>query len=433
MIITSYEFICAFLPASLIIFFAFSKLSRNAAICALVVSSLLFYCVSGMKYFPALLISVCVNYFVCMKIESSAKKSWLISGVMFNILLLGYFKYAGNLPPGISFWTFSQIACLAEIYRSSIRLGGFTEYSAFAVFFPYMISGPVVNPRDILPQLRNESLYRPDYENIAKGITLFAIGLFKKVCFADMIASSVNANFVVYGGIKFSDAWLAALGYGMQLYFDFSGYSDMAVGIGLMFGLKLPANFESPYKSLSIIDFWRRWHMSLGAWIRDYIYIPLGGSRQGEMTRTRNVILAMLFTGLWHGLGWTFVVWGLAHGLMLAVNHTWRKFGFRLPALVSWGITFMCVIICWVIFRAESLNDAMTIIRAMMDFGNFALPNHDEKITSLLLFAALFMPNSRQILERFRPNIIWLVAAFGVVVISFVNLSGVSDFLYFQF
>ena len=431
---SSIEFIFFFLPASLVIFFQLAKFSRVYAKYFLIASSLVFYAALSVKYLPVILFSVCVNYFVCAEIEaSSAKKSWLISGVTFNILLLGYFKARGTLPPGISFWTFMQVACLAESCKSSVRFGGFAEYCLSASFFPYVISGPVVNPRDILPQIRSETLYRPDYDCIARGIVLFAMGLFKKVYIADSIAPAVNALFSLPAGLSFTGAWTAAVAYGMQLYFDFSGYSDMAAGTGLMFGMKLPVNFESPYKSLSIIDFWRRWHMSLGAWIRDYVYIPLGGSRRGDFIRTRNVILAMLFTGLWHGLGWTFVVWGLIHGLMLAVNHAWRKTGIRLPALVSWLLTFTCVTLCWAIFRAESPGDAVMILRSMVNFGNFSLPSHGKKITPLTIIAALLMPNSRQILERFRPNITWLALALGAVMLSLSELSGISDFLYFQF
>lgn len=434
MTFTSYGFAFVFLPLTFVIFFTLSKLSARYSQYFLIISSLFFFGMSSTKYLPVIVLSVCVNYFVCVKIVSSAaKKSWLISGVIFNILVLGYFKLYGILPPGISFWTFTQTACLAEVYRSSVRLEGFTEYSSFALFFPYMISGPVVNPREILPQLRNESLYRPDYESIARGITLFAMGMFKKVCVADGISGAVNQLFAFPGSLSMPDAWIAALGYSMQLYFDFSGYSDMAIGAGLMFGLKLPANFDSPYKSLSIIDFWRKWHMSLGAWIRDYIYIPLGGSRRGDLVRTRNVILAMLFTGLWHGVGWTFIVWGLAHGVMLAVNHSWRKLGVRLPALVSWALTFLCVAFCWMIFRAESLNEAMRVIRSMVDFGNLAVTANGKKTILAATIAALLLPNSRQLLERFRTNIIWLILTIGAVIVSFANMSGVSDFLYFRF
>lgn len=434
MTFSTYGFMFLFLPASLITFFTVAKYSPKHAMLSLSVLSLAFYATLGARHLPVLVASLCVNYCVLRGIESSsAKRFWLTAGLAFNVMLLAAYKLAGTLPPGISFWTFTQAAFLVEAFRGAVNSEGLAEYCVCSSFFPYVISGPVVNCREILPQLRSETLLRPSYDSIARGMTIFTIGLFKKVCFADMIAPSVNAFFADPEALSFGDAWIAALGYSVQLYFDFSGYSDMAIGVGLMFGLRLPENFASPYKSLSVIDFWRRWHISLGAWIRDYVYIPLGGSRCGELVRTRNVIVAMLFTGLWHGVGWTFVLWGLLHGLMLAVNHWWRKHGVRLPALVAWGMTFACVVLCWVVFRADSLGDALRLLRTMLDFGNFTLPSHNLRKTAGLLAIALFMPNSQQLLERFKPGIVWLSLSFMAASVSLANLSGVSDFLYFRF
>ena len=298
--------------------------------------------------------------------------------------------------------------------------------------------------------------YELDYEKLARGITRFILGLFKKVCIADLIAPAVNDLFANAGALTFLEGWAAALGYGMQLYFDFSGYSDMAVGIGLMFGINLPENFNSPYKSLSIIDFWRRWHISLGAWIRDYIYIPLGGSREGELKKVRNVFIAMLFTGIWHGTGLNFILWGFLHGFMLAVNHQWRRLNVKIPALISWLITFMSIIFSWVIFRSESLDEAMKIFSAMLNVNNIMLPSSAAGYLGSLgaygvsfgqfsvslkrlmtfpfvIFVALLFPNSQQVTGKFNHGKFELVILALLAVISFMNFSGISDFLYFQF
>ncbi len=284
--------------------------------------------------------------------------------------------------------------------------------------------------------------FSPDYDAIARGLTLFILVLFKKVFIADNLAPMVNALFSASGSLTFLEAWLAAVGYSMQLYFDFSGYSDMALGVWIMFGgtiIKYFTNFASPYKSLSMIDFWRRWHMSLGAWVRDYVYIPLGGSREGEVRRTRNVILAMLFTGLWHGVGWTFLVWGALHGLLLGVNHWWRVHGVRLPAVVSWVLTFGSVVVLWVVFRAESLGEAWRVLTAMADVRNFwIIPKLSEFRGGIIRLSVgiptvFLMPNTTQLMEKFRPCRLWVLICVVLALLAFRNFSEISDFLYFQF
>lgn len=447
MLFNSYEFIFVFLPISLIIFFLTSKLKPHW----LVLSSLFFYCWWNVYYVPLLVASVCINYFISTRTTS---KFWLIIGVGINFVVLGICKCIGVLPLGISFFTFTQTAYLVNVYRGMAKPEGFVHYAEYVTFFGYITSGPIADYREMMPQFRR--IGKPNYDMLAKGITLFALGLFKKVYIADSIAPVVNLMFRQTEVLTFFEAWAAALGYSMQLYFDFSGYSDMAVAIGLMFGLRVPENFRSPYKSLSVIEFWRRWHMSLGVWVRDYVYIPLGGSRKGDLKRTRNVMLAMLFTGLWHGLGWTFVVWGVLHGVMLAVNHQWRRTGLRLPAAVSWGLTFGGVMLGWIVFRAKSLGEAGTIFRSMVGGNGIVLPvrlaryarifevlgiifrtGRSSYVNTKMIFIAVLIsilcPNSKEIILRFKPNILWLLVLFMLIVMSFMEFSGVSDFLYFQF
>lgn len=455
MLFSTYEFIFVFLPIALTGYFTLSRQGRNFSALWLLASSLAFYGVNDAKSLPIFIISICVNYFVGRKIESGgAKKFWLISGLSFDFILLAYFKITGYLPLGVSFFTFTQSAYIINIYRGSAKTESLTKYAGYVSFFPHVISGPISDYRDIMPQLNDDSKLVPNWDNIAAGITLFILGLFKKVCIADMLAPTLNEIFAYVEALTFVEAWFAALGYGMQLYFDFSAYSDMAIGVALMFNIRLPQNFDSPYKSLCIIDFWRRWHITLGVWIRDYIYIPMGGSREGELKRTRNVITAMLFTGLWHGLGWTFILWGLLHGLMLAVNHQWRRLGVKLPVILSWALTFAGVIVCWVVFRAENLNDAGKILSAMLDIRHIVLPvglakyfgfleaygvsfgefaSGRKKVFLLVMCITILFPNTRQIIERFRPRPLYAVIAVVLAIISLVNFSGVSDFLYFQF
>ena len=323
MAFNSFEFIFLFLPIVCLIYFFARKI--NAAL-ILTIASMIFYGLWNWHYLPLLCASILFNYVIGIKIEnSSQKKIWLLSGLIFNFALLAYYKLINFLPLGISFWTFAQIGYLAEIYRANIKPLPLSNYFNEILFFPVITSGPILNFRNwggVTKRVIN-------YDNLAYGITLFILGLFKKVYIADSLAPIANKLFSNALSLSFFEAWAAALSYSAQLYFDFSGYSDMAIALGLMFNKNLPLNFESPYKSLSIIDFWRRWHMSLGAWIKNYIYIPLGGSREGELKKIRNVILAMLFTGFWHGLGWTFIAWGALHGVMLAVNHQWRRLNIK--------------------------------------------------------------------------------------------------------
>ena len=448
----SYEFIFIFLPVVLAGFFQVSKHSQRFALLYLLAGSLIFYGSLDLYFLPLLICSVLVNYFIADRLITSQRKIWLISGIIFNLGLLFSFKCANSLPLGISFYTFTQTAYIIEVYRdANNQSSSLLEYANYVTFFPCITSGPIANFRDIKPQLAN--IFTPDYDNLAKGITLFFLGLFKKVYIADALAPVVKAMFNEPEALSFIEAWTAALSYSFQLYFDFSGYSDMALALGLMLNINLPVNFDSPYKSLSIIDFWRRWHISLGRWIRDYIYIPLGGSREGEFKKIRNVILAMLFTGIWHGMGLTFILWGAVHGILLAINHQWRRLNIKLPVVIAWPLTFMCVIFCWVIFRAGSLDEALKMFSAMTDFNNIVLPvslgkylgflesygvkfgelGGDKKLLAVLIPVVLFCPNTNYIMNKFKANIFWLVITLVIALASFMNFSGVTDFLYFQF
>jgi D-alanyl-lipoteichoic acid acyltransferase DltB (MBOAT superfamily) len=375
----------------------------------LVATSLVFYGWWKPAYLPLIIVSMVFNYAVGIRLQRTSarrRRAWLALGVAANLLLLGYFKYVyffGTivnamsgmewsfprllLPLGISFFTFQQIGFLVDSYREETRRYSFLDYCGFVLFFPQLIAGPIVLHSELVPQL--EGLRRrPDGSALAVGVSIFLIGLAKKVLVADTVAGYATPVFDASAAgatLTFADAWSGALAYTVQLYFDFSGYSDMAIGLGLMFGIRLPLNFDSPYRAHSIIDFWRRWHITLGRWLRDYLYVPLGGNRRGAIRRYGNLMVTMLLGGLWHGAGWTFVIWGGLHGFYLLVNHAWRQAvggrawrkaiaGGRLGRMCAGGLTFLCVVVGWVFFRSESIAAALRVLRAMSGQDGISLP-----------------------------------------------------------
>jgi alginate O-acetyltransferase complex protein AlgI len=337
------------------------------------------------------------------------------------------------------------------------------SYCLFVTFFPQLIAGPILRHNELIPQFKSLKNFVFSHQNIALGLLLFTIGLAKKVLIADRLSPMVALVFDHAGDVGFTEAWIGSLSYTLQLYFDFSGYSDMAIALGLMFNIHLPINFDSPYKSTSIIEFWRRWHITLSHFLRDYLYIPLGGNRLGKARQYGNLLVTMLLGGLWHGAGWTYVLWGGLHGVFLVVNHTWRKTGVRCPAWLGWGITFVAILASWVVFRAANLADAVDMLMAMagmkgvvllQDFQAIApwlesvgvqfqswtelayLPaNYKQNllILGVLLVAVIGLPNSQQIVEQFKPNWWWAVAGGGVAAGCLLSLNRVSEFLYFQF
>lgn len=464
MLFNTYEFIFIYLP---LVFFGFFWLAKHkgqkASAAYLVIASLCFYGYWDARYVPLLLLSIFFNFCIGRQIEHSKakKKSWLLAGIAGNLTLLGYYKYMGFfiatlnsltgfnndiptiiLPLGISFFTFTQTAYLIDAYRGETKGSSIINYMLFVTIFPHLIAGPIINWRDMLPQFLAKENYKLNYDNIARGLMFFIIGLFKKVVIADTIAVGVNRAYGVADALSFYDAWFAAVGYTLQLYFDFSGYSEMAVGLALLFNIKLPFNFNSPYKSCSIIDFWRRWHMTLGAWVKNYLYIPLGGNRLGEVRKSFNLFVSMLLIGLWHGAGWTFVAWGALHGAFLLINHQWRRLGLALPKALAWLLTFLTVNFLWVLFRSPDFATAMQIISTMLDFNNIGSFSRSHgawgtrgifNMTVIAFILVLIMPNTQTIVGRFRPRKRYLALAVVLMFTTMYYLSQISDFLYFQF
>ncbi|MEO1590297.1 MAG: MBOAT family protein [Cyanobacteria bacterium J06632_22] len=494
MLFNSYVFIFIFLPLTLVAFYTLGRLKlAKGAIAALALASLFFYAYWNPPYLLLLAGSIVANYLVGRLLSNpdmANRKGILGVGVTFNLLLIGYYKYAafllGNilpggvyasvdgalglgdifLPLGISFFTFQQIAYLVDAYQGQTKDYGFVDYCLFVSFFPQLIAGPIVHHKEVLPQFYKPETFQFSHRSLALGLTTFVLGLSKKVLIADNISPWVGTVFSHAADVSFIEAWVGALSYTLQLYFDFSGYSDMAIGLGLMLNIQLPLNFNSPYKATSIVDFWRRWHITLSNFLRDYLYIPLGGSRRGELRRYGNLMATMLLGGLWHGAGWTFVLWGGLHGAFLSVNHLWRKQKLALPGFLAWGITFLAVMVGWVLFRAATLGDARTLLATLFGLNGVVIPGeasgklgvltkfglqlqswkdltylpvlNNSKLLALLALVVLVvacvrLPNTQQIVERLRPRWHW---ACGIGVLStfcLLSLSRVSEFLYFQF
>ena len=498
MLFTTAAFAFVFLPIALAGFFALGRISHRAASFWLLAASVFFYGYWMPKFTVLLLGSIAVNYLVgrqigaCDRFDAAPRqraRRWLVAGLIFNLGLLGYFKYMNFfvdsvqaalgvdlhiarilLPIGISFFTFTQIAFLADAYQKGVREYQFGHYGLFVTYFPHLIAGPVLHHAQMMPQFEHSSTYRPSLSNLSAGFAIFGLGLLKKVVIADGVSGYADAVFSTASAghvPTFMAAWLGALAYTFQLYFDFSGYSDMAVGLSWMFNVRLPFNFDSPYKAGNIIDFWRRWHMTLSAFLRDYLYIPLGGNRHGPVRRYVNLAITMLLGGLWHGASWTFVFWGGLHGAYLGANHAFRALAQRLGHAVQasvayrtvcWLCTFLAVVVAWVFFRAPTFGAAGRMLRGMAHahgpappFGidsslwNAGLEPHVGFAICLALAAlALAAPNSNvagQRLHTFcasrmhRGAFVLGFAATLVVLLVVLNesRSSVSAFIYFNF
>jgi alginate O-acetyltransferase complex protein AlgI len=450
MLFNSFQFIFWFLPLTVGVFFLIGKRSPYLAAGWLGIASLGFYGSWHIQDIILLVISICANYFAgywLSKLSPQPKQLLLWVAVGLNLLVLGYFKYANFLvdnvagllgqnyqlakivlPLGISFFTFTQIAYLVDSYQGKVKEFKFLHYLLFVTYFPHLIAGPVLHHKEMITQFEHPRMYRWSSRNLANGMLMFIIGLTKKVILADGVVGYVTPVFdaAKHGGlVTWGDAWLGALAYTVQLYFDFSGYSDMAIGLSLIFGVKLPINFNSPYKATNIINFWRRWHITLSNFLRDYLYIPLGGNRHGQTRRYLNLFVTMLLGGLWHGAGWTFIIWGGLHGSYLVINNLWQWFRTKIlwqnPRTSSWlgrfasgAVTFLAVVVGWVLFRADSLNTAGRILGAMFKWNDFdrllqfnAIERPIEATiwVSLLLWLVWFAPNSQTLLIRFKNRI----------------------------
>ena len=489
MLFTTLTFCLIFLPLTLAGFFMLGRFSSRGAAIWLLGASLVFYS----HWMPAdtllLLASIGVNFAIGMRISGGGvgAQRWLAAGITFDLGLLAFYKYAGflvsnldaalglamqppqvALPIGISFYSFTQIAFLVDAYQGKVKETKPVHYGLFVTYFPHLVAGPVLHHAQMMPQFANPAIYRFNISNLVGGLVFFAIGLFKKIVLADGISPYADAVFkpADAGSVPhFAEAWLGALAYTAQLYFDFSGYSDMAVGLSWMFNVSLPFNFNSPYKAGNISEFWRRWHISLSTFLRDYLFIALGGNRHGAVRRYVNLAATMVLGGLWHGASWSFVVWGALHGSYLMVHHGFRAacgaaLYARLQASrswcgLAWALTLLAVVVAWVVFRAESLAGAMRVLRAMgsPDLGvgphallwNAGLQAQTGMLWCAVLVAlACLAPCSNDIgtrvltVVRERPLLRALVAGWtlglvGLLLVINATRSSISAFIYFNF
>lgn len=394
MLFSTWQFILLFLPIVLTVYFVLNGFRwPQAAKLWLVAASLYFYAYWSPADLVIVLISIAGNFAFGSWLAQNhdrapghVRKAVLATGIVLNLVALGYFKYADFvltnlnaltgagypslnllLPLAISFFTFTQIAYLVDSYRGETAEYGLTNYCLFVTFFPHLIAGPIVHHKELMGQFASRWNLALRYPNVLRGLFIFGIGLFKKVVIADQFGAWAAPGFDGEAPLDFFAAWATSLSYTFQLYFDFSGYCDMAMGASLLFNVRLPINFDSPYKSTTIQEFWRRWHITLGAFLRDYVYIPLGGSQRGELRTCTNLFITFLIGGLWHGASWMFVIWGALHGLALVVHRGWHKLGRPLPPAAAWALTFLFVNASWVFFRAGDMQDAVRVLSGMAD------------------------------------------------------------------
>ncbi|WP_027206110.1 MBOAT family O-acyltransferase [Butyrivibrio fibrisolvens] len=476
----SYIFILCLLPISFIGYFALSRKKQEYGLLWMAASSLVFYAWAGISILLLFIASLILNYIFTFFIKRSNSKLILALGIILNVILLIYFKYSGflvqninalfntdfifkniALPLGISFFTFTQISWLVDTYRGETRDYSLLEYVLFISYFPKMAEGPIALHGDILPQFRDKSRKTIDYDNISCGIMIFVLGLFKKLMIADTLGKAVDWGFNNVLDLYSMDIWIVMLCYTLQIYFDFSGYCDMAAGVSLLFNIELPVNFNSPYKALSITDFWKRWHISLTSFLRKYVYFPLGGSRKGTVRTYINMMIVFIVSGIWHGANWTFILWGALHGACQVLHRIFRKPFDKIFAPVRWFITFLFVNIAWLLFRADSVAQWWYMVGKA--FGIKYRTMHEELVSVfkiprlrsvlsvagipytdmgvyvfgmvLMLCVCMFIclvPGNN--LERQHKTSVWTLAlTFVLFMVCFLSLSNVTSFLYFNF
>ena len=487
MLFNSYIFIFVFFPLCLFGYFGLNRLGRyTLAQGFLLAMSLWFYGYFNPSYLAIILVSIVMNYGFTRLMgkthQQRLRKLEMILAVLLNIGVLFYFKYFDFflmnmnrlfhtdftlynilLPLGISFFTFQQVSYVVDAYRGEVQKYGFLQYASFVAYFPQLIAGPIVTHDELIPQFMDESKKRFNWDNFAQGLFMFTLGLGKKVLIADTFGAAANWGFGNVHALDTTNALLTSLAYTVQIYFDFSGYCDMAIGIAKMINLELPVNFDSPYKALNISDFWKRWHKTLTRFFTCYIYIPLGGSRKGALRTYINVMIVYLVSGIWHGANYTFIAWGILHGVFCVI-YRWKKDWFdSLHPALNWMITFSFVNLAWVLFRADSIGDALVLFKALlrMEVGPvsehitaaFLLPELEFFINKipqllyfqwypnslvLLFFAGAFVlmlgaRNAREHMLTFRPTVKNLLATVLLLFWCVMSFAGVSTFLYFNF
>lgn len=485
MFFNSYSFVFLFLPITIIGYYLLNakgkyKLSESF----LLIMSLVFYGMFDIMCLLVVAVSVSVNYAISQMMIRKTNKLILFAGVSLDILLLCYFKYTNFMlnnfnrvfstdfslldiiiPVGISFMTFQQISYLVDVYRNKEIKYCFREYVLYATFFPYVISGPIVRHNQLIPQLRDIERKKFNSEKFSKGIYAFSMGLGKKILIADTFAKVANVGFSNIPNLNTLTALIAIFSYTVQIYFDFSGYSDMVIGIGYMFNLDMPVNFNSPYKATNIMDFWKRWHMSLTSFLTEYVYYPLGGNRKGTVRTYINIFCVFLISGIWHGASWGFIAWGILHGLAQVFTRLFKRSILKMNKIVSWLLLFGFVNFSWIFFRADGLSGAIAFIKALLNCNietlnaymfpemlqAFMLPEvnvlievafKDSNVVRALIMVAVYVAvficaivakNTNEKLLVFKPNVRTVVFCSFVLAWCIVSFSGVTSFIYVNF
>ena len=466
MLFNSYSYLFLFLPLALIGYFSISK-NSEFKLFWLTGASFLFYAWWNPVYLPIIIISILTNFWLgCFIVASEKKKNWLYLGIIFNVSLLGFFKYTNflmqvlgvnvsyskiDLPLGISFFTFTQIAYLVDSAKEKINEKSLLHYALFVTFFPHLLAGPILHHKEMMPQFSDVNNRRFISENFSRGLFLLVIGFGKKMLIADPLGDAANLGYNTVGALDFGSAWSTTLAYTLQLYFDFSGYTDMALGTALMFNIRLPVNFNSPYLAINIQEFWRRWHITLSRFLRDYLYIPLGGNRGKFYQIAISVLVTFILGGLWHGAGWSFIVWGALHGIAVVICRLWKFTKIKIPKIFSWCITLLFVHITWVFFRAASISEALLILKKLIpnsfsEFSNvfirmpntfiFNVPYGSPSINIYIAIATaivLLPNNSNKLAMNFRGTLLESMFTAITLVLSILSLGQVSQFLYFNF
>lgn len=492
MLFNSFAYIFVFLPLVFAVYFILNRYGYyKSSRLFLLAASIYFYSIANWAQLLRLLfLSMVFNYWAGVFLMKKTgwyagmvqKKALFIFAIAANLSALAYFKYMGFfienmnwmlgtnypvlhilLPLGISFVVFEEIIYLTDSYLGKTKQYSFSQYALFVTFFPHLIAGPIIHYKEIMDQFDDKKKYFINWDNIASGLFLFTAGLFKKVMIADTFAVWATHGFDHYSApIGFFAGWAISLSYTLQLYFDFSGYTDMAIGVAKMFNITLPINFNSPYKALDIQDFWRRWHITLSRFLRDYLYIPLGGSRKGEWRTHGNLFIVFLLGGLWHGAGWTFVIWGALHGVAIILFKMWQKLNITLPRFAAWLITFIFINFAWVFFRAGTIPDALKIVKGMIGLHGVALPAQLQGSLGWLsaygfsfgfilaatgesspgkvilwiiafLLVVVFAKNTGELAGTFRSNMWYLILILALFFISLYHLNNYSEFIYFRF
>ena len=456
MLFPTFTFILGFLPLTAIVYFLLARKNASLARIWLVAASFVFYSWFNWSYFFILAGSLVMNHVFSLWLYRNRSRWVLALGILCNVLLLGYFKYydffveninavfgAGwtlkhiLLPLGISFFTFQQISFLQQVYSRTLQKRySFSNYSLFVCFFPQLIAGPIVLPDEMMSQFDRPENLRPDAGNIATGLYVFALGLAKKILLADYFAIIADAGFADGGG-NFFQAWRSVLAYTCQIYFDFSGYCDMAIGIALIFNIRLPINFHAPYRADSISDFWRRWHMTLGRFLMSAIYIPLGGNRCGKCRTCCNLLVTFFISGLWHGASWLFVLWGMMHGVALVIHRIWSQYlGCSMPRVPARLLTFLFVLLAWVPFRAADWAQAKAVYRGMFmpqSWQYTAMDGRDYLLYAAGIIIIICCRPVCDLMPRFRPTWSNAVIATALIVVSMFCFVKYSPFIYFNF